>query len=112
MTFESEIWTLELITILYIQRVTSAHPRIVARQNSLQMLANDPWPMSSNNNNSAVISPASATASSNIASQASSSVTNSLGKKKLPEEYHLDFVKDSLPELFSLLAGVSFPFLS
>ncbi|XP_069995436.1 TBCC domain-containing protein 1 isoform X2 [Penaeus vannamei] len=43
-----EVWTMELIIVLYLHRVTSAHPRAVARQASLQSLTTDPWP----NNNS------------------------------------------------------------
>ncbi|KAK7047731.1 hypothetical protein SK128_005669, partial [Halocaridina rubra] len=75
-----EVWTLELIIMLYLHRVTSAHPRAVARQASLQSLTTDPWPF---NNNCSVIA----------------------SRKQLLEEKHAKFVREALPELLSLLAG-------
>ncbi|XP_050728690.1 TBCC domain-containing protein 1-like isoform X4 [Eriocheir sinensis] len=73
-----EVWTLELIVLLYLHRVTSAHPRAVARQASLHTLTTDPWP----NNTS-----------------------GSASRKALLEEKHGEFVREALPELLSLLAG-------
>lgn len=74
-----EVWTMELIIMLYLHRVTSAHPRAVARQASLQTLTTDPWP-----NNSCTVSTT---------------------RKQLLEEKHAKFVREALPELLSLLAG-------
>ena len=39
---QMEVWTLELIILLYLHRVSSAHPRAAARQASLQSLTTDP----------------------------------------------------------------------
>ncbi|XP_068247049.1 TBCC domain-containing protein 1-like isoform X2 [Palaemon carinicauda] len=74
-----EVWTMELIIMLYLHRVTSAHPRAIARQASLQTLTTDPWP-----NNSCAVS---------------------TSRKQLLEEKHAKFVREALPELLSLLAG-------
>ncbi|XP_069995433.1 TBCC domain-containing protein 1-like [Penaeus vannamei] len=78
-----EVWTMELIIVLYLHRVTSAHPRAVARQASLQSLTTDPYPCHRWPNN------------------------NSTGtsRKQLLEEKHSEFVREALPELLSLLAG-------
>ncbi|KAK8747956.1 hypothetical protein OTU49_016242 [Cherax quadricarinatus] len=74
-----EVWTMELIIVLYLHRVTSAHPRAIARQTSLHTLTTDPWP---NNNTS-----------------------GTAARKQLLEEKHAEFVREALPELLSLLAG-------
>ncbi|KAG0718823.1 TBCC domain-containing protein 1 [Chionoecetes opilio] len=74
-----EVWTMELIVLLYLHRVTSAHPRVVARQASLHTLTTDPWP----NNN----------------------MSGSSSRKLLLEEKQGEFVREALPELLSLLAG-------
>ncbi|KAF2354647.1 Tubulin binding cofactor C-like domain [Trinorchestia longiramus] len=104
LTYESVVWTLELIILLYIQRVISAHPRIVARQTSMHLLTNDPWPALSSSCSSNISLNSSSTTGVSTNSFLNSTIAG-LGKKKLPEEYHLEFIKDSLPELLSLLAG-------
>ncbi|XP_018023028.1 TBCC domain-containing protein 1 [Hyalella azteca] len=106
-TWDSVVWTLELITMLYIQRVTSAHPRVLARQTSLHLLTNDPWPATVTSNNGAPVAVTSGAAVNGcgVSNNHASSSFPGLVKKKLPEEYHLKFIKDSLSELLSLLAG-------
>ncbi|KAG7170364.1 TBCC domain-containing protein 1-like [Homarus americanus] len=74
-----EVWTMELIILLYLHRVTSAHPRAIARQASLQTLTTDPWP--------------------------NSNISGATARKQLLEEKHAGFVREALPELLSLLAG-------
>ncbi|XP_071525215.1 TBCC domain-containing protein 1-like isoform X4 [Panulirus ornatus] len=74
-----EVWTMELIILLYLHRVTSAHPRAIARQASLQTLTTDPWP--------------------------NSNASGTTARKQLLEEKHAGFVREALPELLSLLAG-------
>ena len=72
-----EVWTLELVVLLYLHRVSTTHPLVAARQASLQSLTNDPWPGANSQNT----------------------------RKQLLEEQNADFIKESLPELLSLLSG-------
>jgi len=71
----------------------------MALQASLHTLTNDPWPGTNSSANNT------ANGSSN-----GPGTPNSSGalhsKKKLQEEYNLEFMKDCLSELLSLLAGV------
>ncbi|CAL4096117.1 unnamed protein product, partial [Meganyctiphanes norvegica] len=76
---EVEVFTMELVILLYLHRVTHAHPRALARQASLNTLTTDPWPSSPSSDGSK--------------------------RKQLLEEKHSEFVKEALPELLSLLAG-------
>lgn len=76
---EVEVFTQELVILLYLHRVTHAHPRAQARQASLHTLTTDPWP--------------------------SSPSSDGTKRKQLLEEKHSEFVKEALPELLSLLAG-------
>ncbi|KAK3886368.1 hypothetical protein Pcinc_009472 [Petrolisthes cinctipes] len=77
-----EVWTTELVMTLYLHRVTSAHPRAVARQASLHTLTTDPYPF-----------------------WPGSKVSGTAGRKQVLEEKHAEFVREALPELLSLLAG-------
>ncbi|KAL7644257.1 UNVERIFIED_CONTAM: hypothetical protein RMT77_005084 [Armadillidium vulgare] len=76
---EIEVVTLELVLLLYLHRLNTTHPRAQACQASFQTLTTDPWPGS----NQLTSSP----------------------KRQLLEEQYSNFIKDSLPEILSLLAG-------